>query len=286
MAVALPALHFGHHRRSERRRLQPSWRLSLGAWQRLQLRTWVRQHLSLDVADVPLFGLVLSVGRRRRRRDTDMPSQGRAGSNLPADCPPSGHASLRCANRAQYAGSCARRPARAVPSHRHCCDRRRGAPVCRLPVYGGPRLSGHASLRGDGNLRTRYLQRLPAGMERAAGRPTLCQDGTPRRRLPMVEAVTVADPKTMHPVPRDGTSVGEFMVRSNTVMKGYLKNEAATAKTLVGSWCLSGDLAVWHPDGAIEIKDRSKDIIISGGENISSLEVEEVLTQHPAVMLA
>jgi fatty-acyl-CoA synthase len=103
---------------------------------------------------------------------------------------------------------------------------------------------------------------------------------------PMVEAVTVADPKTMVPVPRDGTSVGEIMVRSNTVMKGYLKNEAATAKTLVGNWCLSGDLAVWHPDGAIEIKDRSKDIIISGGENISSLEVEEVLTQHPAVMLA
>jgi fatty-acyl-CoA synthase len=69
-------------------------------------------------------------------------------------------------------------------------------------------------------------------------------------------------------------------------MKGYLKNETATAKTLVGNWCLSGDLAVWHPDGAIEIKDRSKDIIISGGENISSLEVEEVLTQHPAIMLA
>ena len=76
------------------------------------------------------------------------------------------------------------------------------------------------------------------------------------------------------------------MVRSNTVMKGYLKNQAATAKTLVGNWCLSGDLAVWHPDGAIEIKDRSKDIIISGGENISSLEVEEVLTQHPAIMSA
>ncbi len=103
---------------------------------------------------------------------------------------------------------------------------------------------------------------------------------------PMVEAVTVADPKTMVSVPRDGISVGEIMVRSNTVMKGYLRNEAATAKTLVGNWCLSGDLAVWHPDGAIEIKDRSKDIIISGGENISSLEVEEVLTQHPAVMLA
>jgi fatty-acyl-CoA synthase len=103
---------------------------------------------------------------------------------------------------------------------------------------------------------------------------------------PMVEAVMVADAKTMIPVARDGTTVGEIMIRSNTVMKGYLKNEAATTKALVGGWCLSGDLAVWHPDGAIEIKDRSKDIIISGGENISSLEVEEVLTQHPAIMLA
>jgi fatty-acyl-CoA synthase len=103
---------------------------------------------------------------------------------------------------------------------------------------------------------------------------------------PMVEAVRVADPSSMTPTPRDGKTVGEIMVRSNTVMKGYLKNEVATAKTLVDGWCLSGDLAVWHADGAIEIKDRSKDIIISGGENISSLEVEEVLTQHPAIMEA
>jgi fatty-acyl-CoA synthase len=103
---------------------------------------------------------------------------------------------------------------------------------------------------------------------------------------PMVEAVMVADPPSMTPTPRDGKTVGEIMVRSNTVMKGYLKNEVATAKTLVDGWCLSGDLAVWHADGAIEIRDRSKDIIISGGENISSLEVEEVLTQHPAIMEA
>src|SRR5215471_9936288 len=103
---------------------------------------------------------------------------------------------------------------------------------------------------------------------------------------PMVDEVRVADPSSKKSVPRDGKTVGEIMVRSNTVMKGYLKNEAATTKTLVDGWCLSGDLAVWHADGAIEIKDRSKDIIISGGENISSLEVEEVLTQHPAIMEA
>ena len=103
---------------------------------------------------------------------------------------------------------------------------------------------------------------------------------------PMVEAVTVAEPKTMVSVPRDGKTVGEIMLRGNTVMKGYLRNETATAKALVGDWFLSGDLAVWHPDGTIEIKDRSKDIIISGGENISSVEVEEVLMQHPAIQWA
>jgi fatty-acyl-CoA synthase len=103
---------------------------------------------------------------------------------------------------------------------------------------------------------------------------------------PMVEGAIVADPSTIAAVPRDGVTVGEIMIRSNTVMKGYLKNSKATEETLNGGWLHSGDLAVWHPDGAIEIKDRSKDIIISGGENISSLEVEEVLTQHPAIMNA
>jgi fatty-acyl-CoA synthase len=103
---------------------------------------------------------------------------------------------------------------------------------------------------------------------------------------PTVQDVMVADPTTMTPVPKDGHTLGEIMLRGNTVMKGYLKNPDATRKTLAGGWYLSGDLAVWHPDGYVEIKDRSKDIIISGGENISSLEVEEVLSQHPAVMLA
>jgi fatty-acyl-CoA synthase len=103
---------------------------------------------------------------------------------------------------------------------------------------------------------------------------------------PMVEGVMVADPKTMQEVPRDGKTLGEIMMRGNTVMKGYLGNRKATVGTLVGNWYVSGDLAVWHPDGYIEIKDRAKDIIISGGENISSLEVEEVLYQLPAVLAA
>ncbi len=96
----------------------------------------------------------------------------------------------------------------------------------------------------------------------------------------------VADPETQVPVPRDGATMGEILLRGNTVMKGYLKNPAATDEALHGGWFRTGDLAVWHEDGYIEIKDRSKDIIISGGENISSLEVEEVLYAHPAVLEA
>jgi len=100
------------------------------------------------------------------------------------------------------------------------------------------------------------------------------------------EGMMVADPATLVPVPRDGTTMGEVMLRGNTVMKGYLKNPGASNAAFAGGWFHTGDLAVWHPDGYIEIKDRSKDIIISGGENISSLEVEEALYKHPAVMEA
>jgi fatty-acyl-CoA synthase len=90
----------------------------------------------------------------------------------------------------------------------------------------------------------------------------------------------------MKPVPRDGATIGEVMFRGNVVMKGYLKNEKATTDALSGGWFHSGDLAVMHNDGYIEIKDRSKDIIISGGENISSIEVEGALYRHPAVAAA
>ena len=105
-------------------------------------------------------------------------------------------------------------------------------------------------------------------------------------RYPLEEAVTVLDPDSMQPVPADGETIGEIMFRGNIVMKGYLKNEAATQEAFAGGWFHSGDLAVIHPDGYIKIKDRSKDIIISGGENISSIEVEDVLYRHPAVMAA
>ncbi|MCA9987573.1 MAG: acyl-CoA synthetase, partial [Anaerolineales bacterium] len=100
----------------------------------------------------------------------------------------------------------------------------------------------------------------------------------------MLEGLTVADPVTMAPVPADGQTMGEVLMRGNIVMKGYLKNPAATERAFEGGWFHSGDLAVMHPDGYVELKDRSKDIIISGGENISSIEVENALFRHPAVM--
>jgi fatty-acyl-CoA synthase len=102
-------------------------------------------------------------------------------------------------------------------------------------------------------------------------------------RYPALEALSVMDPKTMTPVPADGQTLGEVMFRGNIVMKGYLDNPQATEEAFAGGWFHSGDLGVRYPDGYIQLKDRSKDIIISGGENISSIEVEEVLYKHPAV---
>jgi fatty-acyl-CoA synthase len=105
-------------------------------------------------------------------------------------------------------------------------------------------------------------------------------------RYPMEEGVAVLDPETLQEVARDGETIGEVMFRGNITMKGYLKNPQATQQAFAGGWFHSGDLAVVHPDGYLRIKDRSKDIIISGGENISSIEVEDVLYRHPAVMTA
>ena len=100
---------------------------------------------------------------------------------------------------------------------------------------------------------------------------------------PVLDALDVLDPETMQPVPRDGETLGEVMFRGNVVMKGYLKNAPSTRKAFAGGWFHSGDLGIIHPDGYIQLKDRSKDIIISGGENISSIEVEDALYKHPAI---
>jgi fatty-acyl-CoA synthase len=100
---------------------------------------------------------------------------------------------------------------------------------------------------------------------------------------PSSDLVRVVDGQ-MTDVPRDGTTMGEVVMRGNNVMSGYFNDEAATGKAFAGGWFHSGDLAVWHPDGNIELRDRGKDIIISGGENISSIEVEQAIAAHPAVL--
>ncbi len=105
-------------------------------------------------------------------------------------------------------------------------------------------------------------------------------------RYPNTEDVMVMDPETLEPVPKDGKTMGEIMIKGNVVMKGYFKDKEATDKAMAGGWFHSGDLAVAHPDGYIKIQDRSKDIIISGGENISSIEIENTLAKHPAVSIA
>jgi len=105
-------------------------------------------------------------------------------------------------------------------------------------------------------------------------------------RYPNTEDIMVMDPETMKPVPKDGKSIGEIMIRGNVVMKGYFKDKEGTEKAMASGWFHSGDLAVTFPDGYVKIQDRSKDIIISGGENISSIEIENTLAKHPAVSIA
>ncbi|KQT07888.1 acyl-CoA synthetase [Methylobacterium sp. Leaf399] len=105
-------------------------------------------------------------------------------------------------------------------------------------------------------------------------------------RYPVLEGLDVRDPDTLEPVPADGTTLGEVMMRGNVVMRGYLKNPASTRAAFAGGWFHTGDLGVKHADGYVQLKDRSKDIIISGGENISSIEVEDVLFKHPAIAAA
>ena len=122
-----------------------------------------------------------------------------------------------------------------------------------------------------------------AGLDADHRSRKLARQGVP---YPVLEGLEVMHPETMTPVPRDGETIGEIMMRGHDVMKGYLKNPTATTEAFAGGWFHTGDLAVMHPDGYVEIKDRSKDIIISGGENISSIEVEGALYRHPAVLEA
>jgi fatty-acyl-CoA synthase len=123
----------------------------------------------------------------------------------------------------------------------------------------------------------------PSWLEQDLGQQTRL-NGRQGVRYALEEAMTVRDPATLAEVPADGETMGEIMFRGNIVMKGYLKNEKATAASFAGGWFHTGDLAVLEADRYVKIKDRSKDVIISGGENISSLEVEDALYRHPDVL--
>jgi fatty-acyl-CoA synthase len=105
-------------------------------------------------------------------------------------------------------------------------------------------------------------------------------------RSPLQDGLMIADPETLEPCPKDGETIGEIFMRGNIIMKGYLKNPSASEEAFAGAWFHSGDLAVWHPNGYVDIKDRSKDLVISGGENISTIEVEDVLYRFPGVLEA
>ncbi len=142
-------------------------------------------------------------------------------------------------------------------------------------VYGLTEVYGPASVN-DWN----------AAWDRLSGAEQAAKKARQGVRYPVLDGLEVRDPDTLAPVPHDGETLGEVMFRGNVVMKGYLKNKSATDKAFAGGWFHSGDLGVMHPDGYIQLKDRSKDIIISGGENISSIEVEDALYKHPAVQAA
>jgi len=142
-------------------------------------------------------------------------------------------------------------------------------------VYGLTEVYGPASVCAEQPGWDELSAEARAQMKRRQGVP-----------YPLEEAVTVLDPETMREVPRDGQTIGEVMFRGNIVMKGYLKNDKATKEAFAGGWFHTGDLGVLDEHGYVIIKDRSKDIIISGGENISSVEVEDILYKHPAVLFA
>jgi fatty-acyl-CoA synthase len=138
-----------------------------------------------------------------------------------------------------------------------------------LHIYGMTELQGPSTFCAPQDWDDRYTEMAKQGV-----------------RYPVVEGHIVGDPRTCKPVKQDGSTMGEILVRGNTVMLGYLKDPKATAEAFHGGWMHTGDLAVWHPTNYVEIKDRKKDIIISGGENISSVEVEIALYKHPATALA
>ncbi len=277
-------LHQRHHRRSERRGLSPSRRASAGHGQCHHLRHAAASGLSVDAADVPLQRLVLSLDRVDRRRHACLPARGARGRDVRCDChhkvthlcgAPIVMAVLLNATQAE------KKPlphvvnfaTAAAPPPEAVLAAMKAAGFNVTHVYGLTEVYGPAVV----NEWHDAWDALPLA-EQAAKKS---RQGV---RYPVLEALDVRHPDTLVPVARDGETLGEVMMRGNVVMKGYLKNKASTAKAFEGGWFHTGDLGVMYPDGYIQLKDRSKDIIISGGENISSIEVEDALYKHPAVL--
>ena len=243
--------------------------------------------LSLDPADVPLQRLVLSVDDLGGRRHACLPARGARQGDVRRHRRAQGDASVRRADRDVDAAQRAGRGEEAAAACGAVRHRGRAAAGGGAGGDEGRGLQRHPCLRADGDLRPRRRQRL------ASRSGTRCRSPSRRRRRRARACATTCSkrstcsiPDTMQPVPRDGETLGEVMFRGNVVMKGYLKNKRSTDAAFAGGWFHSGDLGVMHPDGYIQLKDRSKDIIISGGENISSIEVEDALYKHPAVQAA
>ena len=242
--------------------------------------------LSVDLADVPLQRLVLSLDAGCRGGHECLPPARSGGRDPERDPRGAGLAFLCRTHRPQHDQQRARPLKEGIAQQVRVMTAGSAPPA---PVIEGMERMGFEVIQVYGLTETYGPCVVSAWHEAWNEKPLEERARLKARqgvRSPMLDGLMVADPVTMEPVPRDGGTMGEIMMRGNVVMKGYLKNPTATAATFSGGWLHSGDLAVWHADGYVEIKDRSKDIIISGGENISSLEVEEVFYRHPAVLEA
>jgi fatty-acyl-CoA synthase len=245
-----------------------------------------RPGLSVDPADVPLQRLVLHVGRHRDGRH----------ARLPAPRRPAARVQLIARERVTH--MCGAPTVLTMLIQTTPEQRTRFPQIVELQTGGSSPPAKVIRAMSEMGFNVTHLY----GLTEVHGPSTLCApqeaweqlDLTARAekiarqgvRYPTLDGQMVADPKTLRPVPADGRTIGEVLLRGNTVMLGYLKDRAATDTAFEGGWFHTGDLAVQHPDGYMEIKDRAKDIIISGGENISSIEVEIALNRHPAVLMS
>ncbi len=243
--------------------------------------------VSLDAADVPLQRLVLPLDGGGAGGGQCLPAPGRGEGSAGRHSRPPGDAYVRCADRLCDADQCAGGAARRHQAIGVAGQVAGAAPPASI-IEGAEEIGielthvyGLTEIYGPAGVCSKHEAWRAMPIDRRAER-----NGRQGVRTPLQEAMTVLDPETLQPVPWDGETMGEIMFRGNITMKGYLKNPAATDKAFEGGWFHTGDLAVMQPDGYAKIRDRSKDIIISGGENISSIEVEETLYRHPAVLSA